>query len=762
MAAATTASTNGGGPGANLGSGNSGSATPTGNANPNNAVPPPPSLLSESTAPSNLTVSHLATLSSRLFLSHLSSIPSSKTLLLDPTLAGPLGLVIDTNSLKNVGVERMFWMEEGGPQDGNSKKNVNAPTKAVVYVCRPKEKWINVIKSHINYDVSTSAGGSSASTSNLAHAYHALLTPHRTELSLLSLSSVLPHLNILDFGMELVPLEPDLLSSEEEGAAWSDLYLTGDQTVLHRSAMILMTCQMLWGCFPRITGKGDLSRRLADLLVRQRREHLASDPTNPSLTALSRVVDGLVIVERGTDMATPMCNQLTYTGLLDETVGVKSSHIEVDPALLSGQQSQSAQQSLSTPSGSSTPLVTPSPHRALKKHRLDAANDALYEQIRDLNFSTVGSVLHGFAKKLSTSYEDRHSAKTVSEMRAFVGKLGGLQGEHTSLRLHTALTEKIMVETNSELFNRSLEIQQNIVAGLDLNGQLTAIEDIINLEAPLNTVLRLLCLLSTTQGGLKAKNFEQIKRDICHTYGYEHVITLLNLEKAGLLTRTKATVDVRSGPASVLSPFASSAAATATSSGSTTSSSAFERVRQPLRLINDDVSESDPTDVAYVYSGYAPLSIRIIQAVGQKEALVGTSSTSAGRSQQDSQSTSNPSSSNRHRKPRAHPLVGWKGFEDVLGAIPGETFDFIQRTRMSSSTNGGEEQEEKSTNEPWSNDPDRKRTTVVFFLGGITYAEIAAIRFMSRQSRNRTWLIITTGIITGNKILDMAMNGGTL
>jgi hypothetical protein len=105
----------------------------------------------EVSGPINLTVAHLSALSSRLFLSHLSSIPYSKTLILDPTLAGPLGLVVDTSSLKNVGVERMFWMEQkdGDFEDAEEEKKgkaVNAPTKAVVYVCRPEEKWIRVIK----------------------------------------------------------------------------------------------------------------------------------------------------------------------------------------------------------------------------------------------------------------------------------------------------------------------------------------------------------------------------------------------------------------------------------------------------------------------------------------------------------------------------------------------------------------------------------------------------------------------------------------
>jgi hypothetical protein len=44
--------------------------------------------------------------------------------------------------------------------------------------------------------------------------------------------------------------------------------------------------------------------------------------------------------------------------------------------------------------------------------------------------------------------------------------------------------------------------------------QENAIRDLLNQEAPLRTVLRLLCLYSVVVGGLKLKNLEEFKRDI--------------------------------------------------------------------------------------------------------------------------------------------------------------------------------------------------------------------------------------------------------
>jgi hypothetical protein len=71
------------------------------------------------------------------------------------------------------------------------------------------------------------------------------------------------------------------------------------------------------------------------------------------------------------------------------------------------------------------------------------------------------------------------STKTVAQLRDFVGKLGGLQTEHQSLRLRrlylltkgiqmlslsvldTGISELIMPLTRTEIFNKSLEIQQS-------------------------------------------------------------------------------------------------------------------------------------------------------------------------------------------------------------------------------------------------------------------------------------------------------------
>jgi hypothetical protein len=145
-------------------------------------------------------------------------------------------------------------------------------------------------------------------------------------------------------------------------------------------------------------------------------------------------------VDRSVDWVTPMCTQLTYEGMLDEFVGIKNGmsalcrhhplipclgHIEVDTALLDP-----------APPQATPPIPTLPPAQSKKrKHHLDPAKDRLLTDIRDLNFAVVGTRLSKFARRLEGDYGGVKNLKSVSEMKSFVGKLGGLQTEQQSLRL---------------------------------------------------------------------------------------------------------------------------------------------------------------------------------------------------------------------------------------------------------------------------------------------------------------------------------------
>lgn len=97
---------------------------------------------------------------------------------------------------------------------------------------------------------------------------------------------------------------------------------------------------------------------------------------------------------------------------------------------------------------------------------------------------------------------------------------------------------------------------------------------------------------------------------------------------------------------------------------------------------------------------------------------------------------------------RAHPILGWKGFEDVLESLPGETFDIVQTAPNARGTDAGHNAGLSRLLFYLSDcsivhttvvdlSTEKATTSVVFFLGGCTYTEIAALRLVSRQNKGK-------------------------
>ncbi|XP_013786705.1 vacuolar protein sorting-associated protein 33A-like [Limulus polyphemus] len=123
----------------------------------------------------------------------------------------------------------------------------------------------------------------------------------------------------------------------------------------------------------------------------------------------------------------------------------------------------------------------------------------------------------------------------------------------------------------------------------------------------------------------------------------------------------------------------------------------------------DDVNEQNPTDIAYVHSGYAPLSVRLIQFLAQP---------------------------------------GWRAITDVLSQLPGPTVEEIQQIPVGLRKRRGSGSSIQSNME----DP---KVTLVFFLGGCTLSEISALRFLSQQDDAAVeYIVATTKIINGGTFLQ--------
>jgi hypothetical protein len=501
------------------------------------------------------------------------------------------------------------------------------------------------------------------------------------------------------------------------GSDVSDSLQRRDPTPIYLSAKALMQQQQKYGLFPRIIGKGDHAKRLADLLIRMRTEVTAGEssasnvPSSLGLTPSSSI-DSLIIIDREVDFPTVLLTQLTYEGLIDEVFSISANQTEVDSSVIGAAAPQPGQ--------------TGSASTSMKRKVIIDPKDSLYSTLRDANFAIVGSLLNKVARRIQSSTERSQLAtRTIAEVRDFVSRLPGYQAEQASLKLHTSLAEEIIKHTHTDIFTRSLQVQQNLMSGADPTTQHDTITELISRDVPLPTILRLLSLESTTNAGMRPKDLEAFKRAVIQAYGPQHLLTLSSLEKMGLL-------GARGGGGLGAIP--------AARPGSVTN---YTPLRRNIKIWDDEVNEAEPNDISYVFSGYAPLSVRLVQSIIQKQTLANLI-----------KPNSHPQAS-----AQANPLAqGLRIFDDATKYIRGTTFD---------ETQSGEEKAVKARSMLNGNHNDAGKTVVVFFLGGITRAEIAALRFIGQklkevggEGRGSRLVLCSTGIVRGDSLVGSAIETG--
>ncbi|CAG2204838.1 VPS33A [Mytilus edulis] len=536
----------------------------------------------------------------------------SKALVWDNDLTGPFGLIAEYSLLKEHEVEDVSLQTSGLPPSN---------VQNIIFIARPRLKLMDLIAQNLLQSEEQKGG--------FRKEYHIIFVPRKSllcEKRLKDLGVYGTLANIEEFSLSLIPFDYDLMSMEMDNS-FKECYLENDFTSMHYAAQSLMTLQTLYGVIPNICGKGDCAKQVVDMMLRMRRELCGQEPN------ITPQIDHLLILDRNVDLLTPLLSQLTYEGLIDEIFDINNTSVKLPP-----EKFQSAQ-------GEETKGVPTEPKKVILN-----SSDVLYADLRDKNFNAVGSIVSKKAKTITAEFDERHSAKTVSDMKQFVSKLPHLQQVRASLSIHTSIAELVKEYTDTDEFIDCLRCQQEFINSIETDKVHTYIEDCMGKQEPINKVLRLICIQSYCNNGLKPKVLDYYKREVLQTYGFEHIITIMNLERAGFIRLF----------------------------GNRT----YPTIKKSLRLIMEDVNEMVPNDISYVYSGYAPLSIRL--------ALY-------------------------YARP------GWR--RSSIGSINSTAAE--------------------------------QKITLVFFLGGVTYAEIAALRFLAQQDDGGTdYVIATTSILSGETLLN--------
>ena len=214
-----------------------------------------------------------------------------------------------------------------------------------------------------------------------------------------------------------------------------------------------------------------------------------------------------------------------------------------------------------------------------------------------------------------------------------------------------------------------LIMEQSILAGDITNEIYEFIDNELTKKNEEYNILKIICLISSLKNGIKSKLYDQIKRDFLQIYGFQELFLLNNLEKINILKNQEG-------------------------------SNYYNDIEKKLKLIYEDVDLNEPNDISYSYSGYAPITVRLIE-----KAII----------------------------------KGWKSIEDILYKLPGE-YDYPK--------------DEKKLIEDNNN-----KIFLVVFIGGITYGELGAIRYLNNKMKNRKIIVLTTGMINYKKIFNSLRMG---
>ena len=226
---------------------------------------------------------------------------------------------------------------------------------------------------------------------------------------------------------------------------------------------------------------------------------------------------------------------------------------------------------------------------------------------------------------------------------------------------------------------------------------------------PSRQVLRLLCLQSLANNGIKAKQFDQLRREVLQTYGCELIFTMDNLEKLGLFKPYS-----RRGPGLD-----------------------WPAMRKQFKLLEEEVEVSKPTSIAYVSSGYAPLSCRIVECFMQRgwRAMAELVRPLPGPQAYINQS---------------HSLAGGGDGEDAGGGAGGAGAG-VGGAAAAAGGDAGDDLSRMSLG--------KKKVMVVFFVGGVTFMEISALRLLSlRDDCPFEIIVATTKLINGNTLMKTLLH----
>ena len=465
------------------------------------------------------------------------------------------------------------------------------------------------------------------------------------------------HLNafgIFNFSIDIMPIDYDLFSLDND-ESFREIYIDKNNSSIEKLADIMLKFEVAFGKVKHKYIKGNNAKLFCDLLLNKEEEHNIKSTDE---------IFGMIVFDRSVDFITPFISNLTFEGLVDEYFGINKGYIKVK------------RKSFKANFSNEDKKIRP---EADMSYPLISDMNKFYCDLRCFHYLTVTKYLMSISEHIKYLRDNKNNLKSTSEINAALVDLNKLIDSNSFLNDNMEMINQIFKIINDEDYQTK---EFSILKGTSQTNSETFYDDYIIDKKDMHKILNLMILESLIGSGIS--NYEKFKKDILAVYGYQNLFLFRNLEKLEWLKEKDKL--------SLKKLFKSN----------------YEQINEKLHLYNEDFVLGQTDDLSYVHQGYCPISLRLIEKVGEG---------------------------------------GWSEIKDVFQLIPGVTH--------------------YPSNEYEISKPREDLNTIfLVFLGGVTYTEIEGVRYLNRKYKqiydnsseeNKTrkqFIIITTQILSSKKLLS--------
>ena len=528
-----------------------------------------------------------------------------KSLVFEQDLIPYIELSISQTQLKGWNVVSFHYLD-----------NINPSTNYVVFIIRKNPKsWQNTI----NYI-----------TKNTQSHYKIIVISndkYTIGMNMLERANLRTKIPICTLPITLIPIDNDLLSMEYLNA-FKENRIEHNTDYLFDAAESIILLQQLYGIIPVIQGIGEQAQIVAKEVIDGKKLILHTD------SSIAR----MIIIDRACDYITPLLTQITFTGALDEQIGIESNKVRINGKIIKVN-----------------------------------SDDQAYVLIRDKRLDDIIDLLKPEMSKYTNYYKMAKESKLKGDIKELNEAISSIK-ELNKVYKETSLTNLYNLLQMLIIPNDIIDIEQQLLLGqIKDDAFMKMWLELLKKKMEVMVLIKCICLYCIISDGITVDLCKQFERYIIQYYGTNYVFVFDNLFTAGILFPKG--YDGR-----------------------------WKKLHSTFNLIADDYQ-----DISYTYNGYAPLSCRLVEyALSVKLDKF------------------------RVQKKKDVMYKGWvdKDINNKVNLVD-DPFYVVQETNLI-----------------------KDNVVLVYFIGGITYAEIAALRYISKMNKDKHILIATTCIINGNKMVQ--------